>query len=138
MPEYLKHEKAQSNTCGRVKIGPVTPPARSLPMCTKCFCLLKRGVSHICNKKQKRENLGDFVRSNSDTTKSKVTSSLLKSICTDTGVSSSGGTVSLATGGKPLPVTVGKPSTVVRQPRFTFDSLKRLQSSINLSDRQTK
>ena len=37
-----------------------------------------------------------------------MTSNILKDICSETGVSKSGGVVSLATGGAPLPVQVGK------------------------------
>ena len=64
-------------------------------------------------------------------------SNVLKSICADKGVSTSGGTIYLGTGSKPIPVTVGKPKVLVKRPRFTIDNLKRLKTSMNLSDRQT-
>ena len=135
--EYAQYEKSQSNKVGRSKEGPDTPPARTLPLCNKCFCLVKRGVSHICQKTQKSENLASFVAESSGKTKEKVTSNVLKSICADKGESTSGGTIYLGTGSKPIPVTVGKPKVLVKRPKFTIDSLKRLKTSMNLSDRQT-
>ena len=135
--EYKLYEKEQSNKPGRIKVTSNTPPAKKLPLCSKCYGLVTRGVTHVCNKTNKRENLANFVRTSSGNTKSKVTCDVLKSLCTDQGASTSGGSVSLVTGGKPLPVTVGRAPLAVKKPRFSLDSLKRLQTSINLSDRQT-
>ena len=67
-----------------------------------------------------------------------MTSNILKDICSETGVSKSGGVVSLATGGAPLPVQVGTSKQKAKVPRFTIESLKRLQAAHNFSDRTTK
>ena len=92
----------------------------------------------MCNKTAKRENSANFARTSSGNTKDKVTSDALKSICEDKGVNvGSSSTIKLATGGsKPLPVGIGK-NPSVKKPMFTADSLKRLQNSMNLSNRQT-
>ena len=111
---------------------------KAIPVCSKCFSMLAKGVPHHCTKVQRQENLTHFVKSSSIKSKSKVTSKVLKDICMDTGVSHGGGTLSLSTGGAPLPVQVGKPKLKPKVPRFTLDGLKRLQSANNLSDRVTK
>ena len=100
--------------------------------------MLAKGVPHHCTKVQRQENLAHFVKSSSIKSKSKVTSHMLKDICVDSGVSHSGGSLSLTTGGAPLPVQVGKAKQKAKVPRFTLDGLKRLQSANNLSDRVTK
>ena len=99
--------------------------------------MLAQGFPHHCTKVQRQENLAHYVKSNSMRSKSKVTSSVLKDICMETGVSHSGGSVSLSTGGAPLTVQVGKAKQKPKVPRFTLDGLKRLQSANNLSDRVT-
>lgn len=100
--------------------------------------MVAKGVPHHCSKVQKQENLANLVKSTSAKSKSKVTSNVLKEICTEAGVSHTGGTVNLSTGGSPLPVQVGKSKLKARVPRFTLEGLKRLQSANNLSDRATK
>ena len=135
--EYKQYDKLHSNKAGRRKSKPDTPPAKTLPLCSKCFSLVSRGVEHVCDKYKKRENLAEFVRTSSGDTKNKVACSVLKTICSEQSMSTSGGSVSLSTGGRSLPIRVGKSPVVVKKPRFTVDSLKRLQTSINLSDRQT-
>ena len=111
----------------------MSPPAKTLPICTKCFGLVSRGFSYICNKTQKRENLANFVRTSSGSTKGKVTSEALKSLCEEAG-GSSRGTVTLPSVGK---VQVGTIKSKLKPPLFSIDSLKRLQNSMNLSNRQT-
>ena len=137
-PEHKQHTEAHSNPLGAPKSTPDTPPARSLPLCSKCYCFVSKGVSHLCSKVQKQENLADFLKATSNRTKGKVTSTILKSLCSETGVTTQGGTVSLCTGGTPLPVQGGKSRKLTKVPRFTLESLKRLQAQNNFSDRTTK
>ena len=134
-PDYLKFSVKQGNKIGAPKVKKVSPPARAIPVCSKCRTLLGKGVSHICSKVQKQENILKIVRSSSRKSKSKVTSKILKGICSDDGVSTSGGTVSLSTGGTLLQVQVGKPRITAKVPRFSHESLKRLQTVHNFSDR---
>ena len=137
-PAYQKHAAAHSNKVGAPKMKNVSPPARAIPVCSKCFTMIGKGIPHNCSKVQKQENLAHIVRSSSGKSKGKVTSNILKGICSDSGVSQRGGTLTLSTGGKPLPVTVGKPKLTPKVPRFTHESLKRLQAAHNFSDRATK
>ena len=130
--------KAQSNPVGAPKSKPESPPARLLPLCSKCFCVINKGVYHPCTKTQKQTNLAGFVKSNSGRTKGKITSNVLKSMCSEAGVSTGGGTISLKTGGRPITVKVGNPQKAPKIPKFTHESLKRLQAANNFSDRAIK
>ena len=136
--DYRSHVKEVSNPVGAPKIVAISPPARCLPVCSKCFSIVSKGVSHVCKKTQKQANLAGMVKSASLKSKSKVTSELLKNICSDSGVTLRGGEIKLSTGGKSLPVKVGTPQNLPKTPRFTHDSLKRLQAAYNFSDRATK
>ena len=136
--DQQKHTAEQSNPMGYPKTKLVSPPARTIPVCSKCFSMIGKGVPHNCTKVQRQENLSTYVKSTSTKSKGKVTSNILKDICSETGVSKSGGVVSLATGGAPLPVQVGKSKQKAKDPRFTIESLKRLQAAHNFSDKTTK
>ena len=137
-PKYKKHSEHQSNKIGAPKIHKVSPPARAIPVCSKCFGLVSRGVTHTCTKVQRQNNLAGIVKSSSGRSKGKVTSHILKSICSETGVNQRGGTLSLPTGAVPLQVKVGSDKRLVKTPRFTIEDLKRLQTAHNFSDKATK
>ena len=137
-PDYKKHAEAQSNPAGLPKSNPDTPPAKVLPLCSKCYCVVWKGASHNCTKVQKQANLVGFVKATSSKTKGKVTSTVLRSICTETGVTLRGGKLTLATGGAPIDLHIGNPRRQVKKPRFTLESLKRLQAATNVSDRTIK
>ena len=123
---------------GLPKLLPSLNPRRCLPVCNKCYSIVSKGVSHICKKTQKQSNLAEMVKSSSLRSKSKVTSEVLKNICSDLRVTLKGGEIKLSTGGKSLPVKVGAPENLPKTPRFSHDSLKRLQAAYNFSDRATK
>ena len=91
MAEHNSHAKKQSNPVGAPKICAISPPARCLPLCSKCYSIVSKGVSHICKKSTKQENLADIVKSTSAKSKSKVTSDVLRSICSQSGVTLRGG-----------------------------------------------
>ena len=95
-PKYQKYEAQQSNKVGTPKIKNITPPAKAIPVCSKCFSMLAKGLPHHCSKVQKQENLANLVKSSSVKSKGKVTN-VLKDICMDTGVSHSGGSLNLHT-----------------------------------------
>ena len=135
---YRSHHKEVSNPVGAPKIVAISPPGRCLPVCDKCYSIVSKGVSHICKKTQKQSNLAEMVKSSSLRSKSKITSEVLKNICSDSGVTLKGGEIKLSTGGKSLPVKVGAPENLPKTPRFSHDSLKRLQAAYNFSDRATK
>ena len=104
--DHQRHTAEQSNPMGYPKRKLVSPPTRTI--------------------------LATYVKSTSTKSKGKVTSNILKDICSETGVSKSGEVVSLATGGAPLPVQVEKSKQKAKVPRFTIESLKRLQATHNL------
>ena len=87
-----------------------------------------------------RNNLAGIVKSRSKKSKGKVVSTSLKSIFEDEGAYR-GGSTTLPTGGKPIKVTMGSLTNRIfthKKPRWSHDSLKRLQSTMNLSDRAIK
>ena len=124
-----------SSKRGPVPIAQPSPPARVLPLCSKCFSEIGAGKPHTCHKTTRRENLSNLVRSTSRKSQSSVTSSTLKAIATDQSVSTRGGTLTLQTGSKPLPVQIGTPKVHPKQATFSHENLKRLQASTNLSDK---
>ena len=112
------------------------PVVRS--QCTKCLTYTGRGLSHVCTKNTRRANQTNAVKSSSAKTKSKVTSNLVKHIFDEQGVEKRGGTALLETGSKPLRVSLGlglKTTGVVKPRRFDHQSMMRLQTACNLSDK---
>ena len=88
----------------------------------------------------KNENAGqlahhNIVKSKSLKSKEKIGGKVLKTIFEEKDVSSRGGTVLLATGGKKLPVTL---SLRFNKPRFSHEHLRRLQVIKGDSDRGIK
>lgn len=74
------------------------------------------------------------MRDNSTKSRQRVLSGQLKEVFAEQGVSTSGGTATLATGGKPLQATLGakqKPG-----PFFSQDAMNRLQVKLGVSDRK--
>ena len=106
--------------------------------CRVCLTYIGRGKAHKCTKRTKQSNLEEMVKSTSFKTKGKVTSSCLKSIFADRGVSTRGGSTCLPTGSKALPVTVGtsRGRSHIKTARFSIENLIRLQTALNLSDRK--
>ena len=127
-----------SNPLGRPKCRSSLPKARSMIMCSSCFGVKGKGIVHKCTKSYKQINLIDITKSSSENTKGKVTSSVLKDMCKDSGVSLKGGHINLATGGKNLSIQVGKSAMSLPKPRFSHENLKRLQAANNFSDRAVK
>ena len=125
---YSAYADLQSN-----KVG--APQAKTLPVCSKCWGEIGKGIPHNCQKSTKRDNLSNIVRNTSGKSKSKVASSTLKSLAEEQGVSSRGGVIQLETGSKPIPVQVGTPKVKPKDPKFSHENLKRLQTANNLSDK---
>ena len=115
--------------------SPKSPPPKVVPICTKCFSEVGKGKTHQCLKSTKRGNLSRIVRDTSKKSKSQITANSLKNIASDEGISTRGGTVHLKTAGKSIPVQVGQSKVKPRQPLFSHESLKRLQTANSLSDR---
>ena len=136
--DYTTHAADHSNPSSRPRVSPNTPPARVIPLCSKCLCEIGRGKTHVCDKKQKRDNLSNIVKNTSEKTKSKVTCNSLKSVAEDQGISTRGGTVQLVTGSNPLPVVIGAPKQRLKEKKFSHENLLKLQAANNLSDKSIK
>ena len=110
----------------------------TIKLCERCFARIARGNPHTCTKSEMRANLAGIVKSRSKKSREKVVATSLKTIFEDEGLSQRGGTASLPTGGPPVKVTLGRSSDrkfTSNAPRWSHNSLKRLQAAMNLSDR---
>ena len=136
--DYAALAAKHSNPLGAPRVSPISPPARVLPFCSKCFCQIGQGKSHVCDKNKKSANLSNIVRNTSTRSKSKITASGLKNIADEQGTSTRGGTLKLQTGSKPIPVVIGAPQIKPKQAKFSHENLKRLQAATNLSDKSMK
>ena len=76
-----------------------------------------------------------MVRKSSQKSKERVLSSQLKEVFAEKGVSTRGGTTKLTTGGTPIHATLGK-SKAKPTPKFSNESLTKLQLKMNVSDRK--
>ena len=132
--DYSKYAAEHSNPVGAPSTKPASPPAKLLPLCSKCFTIIGQGKTHICQKSTKRENLSNLVRNVSSKSKAKVASNTLKSIAAEQGVSTRGGVLKLQTGSKALPVQIGTPKLKPKEAKFSHENLKRLQAATNMSD----
>ena len=112
-----------------------SPPAKASTLCDKCFAPIGRGKPHSCQKAHKDTNISKLVQTTSEKTQAKVASTTLHKIAAEAGVSARGGTLTLPSGSKQLPVTVGTPKTGHKEVKFSHEDMMRLQSSQNLSDR---
>ena len=117
-----------------------SPDPDHVKLCKKCFAVIGRGRSHVCTKTEMRNNLSGIVKSRSKKSKGKVVASGLRAIFEDEG-HKRGGATTLPTGGTPMQVTMGIQTSrrhTKNAPRWSHDSLKRLQSTMNLSYRAIK
>lgn len=108
--------------------------AKPVLVCSLCNGPWSPGIHHPCDKQSRRENIVQLLQKADETTKQRVLSSTLKEVFDAAGASTSGGSVSLATGGKPITATFGT-SQVVPPPRFSSEVLNRLQLRMRASDR---
>ena len=116
-------------------------PALPLTLCSNCYAEYGPGKPHVCSKLNRQENLVSLVRANSDTTCSKVTAKSLKNIAIQQSVSSRGGTVSLLSGSKLLPVQLGKASGrggSGDNGQFSHEVMFGIQQQLNVSDTKLK
>ena len=79
--------------------------------------------------------MANIVKNTSGKSRAKVTSVTLKTIAEEQEVSTRGGVVHLQTGAKPIPVQIGTPTVKPKVPKFSHESLKKLQAANNLSDK---
>ena len=115
--------------------------SKVIKLCRNCMGEIAKGVSHKCSKGSMRDNLAELVKSRSKKSKAKITGRSLKSVFDDQTLSYRGGTATLPTGGTPVQVTmgdIGNLKVTKKSARWSHKDLKRLQSSMNLSDRSIK
>lgn len=117
---------------GKKSVAPCAVESR----CTNCHAVVGKGRSHKCTKTQMQANLHKLVKQKSLKSKEKIGGKVLKNIFDANLVTRRGGTVLLATGSsRKLPVTL---SLKLNKPRFSHESLRRLQVAKGDSDRGIK
>ena len=105
-------------------------------ICKDCKGIIARGIAHVCTKTQRQENIVTMLlRDVSPESRQRVQARLLKQDCQDANVSSSTGSITIASGpAKKMTVTIG-PQKQLKQ--LSIDSFLRLQKANNLSKQQT-
>ena len=124
---------------------PLTPPnSLATPGTTKrcdlCGSIVGKGRSHKCNKVTARTNTLGLIRTMSLKSKERTTRDALMTIFEEKGVTKSpksGSKTTLATGGRRVNIVYGgsPAKNDVKKRNWTKDSLMKLQSALNLSDR---
>jgi hypothetical protein len=126
-----KLELSTSAPRGRPPSHPSTEKitASSKVLCSYCFSEVGKGKPHICSKRNRVSNIQDVLTPN---TKDQLTSNSLRQKISDNDSS-----VTVATGGKPMTVSIG--NVVRRQLYFPIkhDTMLNMQKSLNLSDKKT-
>ena len=103
--------------------------------CSDCSGIIARGVDHPCTARARKENLIEMITQASPKTKRQVLAHTLKGVFDEEGQSTRGGSVSLATGGRPILATLGK-QKYAPSPFFSNEALNNLQKRLNCSDRK--
>ena len=118
---------------GRPRIKPPSPQATAMPLtiCSYCQSEIGKGKAHRCTKTARLENVDKVLTPN---IKDRLTSSNLRKKMED----KSGTDVSVATGGTPMNVSIGKDTRSRKKLDFSLpvESMMEMQISLNLSDRQ--
>ena len=116
-----------------------SPPSFS-KQCLNCFTYVGKGIPHDCSRTTKRTNLECIVKASSYKTKGRVTSSCLKAVFAEAGVSTRGGTVPVPSGSScPLNVTIGTEAAGNdgQAQEFSGEDMIKLQTVLNFSDKPT-
>ena len=135
---YITYKKSATNPVGRPRVNPVPPDPKPVKVCDLCLGEWGPGKGHKCTRAAKIENVGCAVkRTLSDKSRERFISGGLKEIFEEKGVTTRGGTVSLATGGRPITTTLGKVDVIPR-PFWSNKDLGRFQVQASLSDNKMK
>jgi hypothetical protein len=118
------------------QVGSSRPPV-NLPsqdtatvLCSHCLSEVGKGKAHVCSKTTRLANIDNVF---SPRTKDHITSSTLRQKLQEAQRSS----VTLATGGAPMTVSVGGGARRKLDFSLPHSSMIQMQSALNLSDRQT-
>ena len=128
----------EGNPLGRPRTIPKSPAGQTIPVCSKCLTIKKKGAPHVCRKTTMEENIPLLIKNRSAKGQAKIAGKLIVSHAQKEGVSTRGGIVELPTGGKPIQIQVGKPQHIAKPTRFTMTDLKRLQRKFKFSGNAIK
>lgn len=106
----------------------------TVSICTKCQSQVGKGLSHDCNRTSRRQNI---QRTLTPRLRAQITSQTLKSLATPNETTTS---TSLGTQGRSLNVSFelgGKTSDSEPQKQVSHGAMRKMQASLNLSDRKT-
>ena len=116
-------------------ILPISPTVKRV--CMKCSCEIGRGKPHLCTLSTFRQNTIDCILQTPEKTQGRLTSDLIKNHFEKQGMSTRGGTINLATGGKQVKVTMGvQAADLLMKPKsFSHQNIIDIIGRRNLSDR---
>ena len=105
-PGVYQLQEPHNRTSGKTSCKFPVKIGEPLTVCNVCLSAWGPGLEHVCSRQVKQSNIQELVRSTSQKSKGNIVSSQIKEICVEQGVPTLGGTVTLTTGGPPLPVTL--------------------------------
>ena len=132
--EYKVFVKNHTNKSGRPTLSIPQDDNINITICKTCLSEVGPGRHHDCQKSTKRENLAALIRNSSEGSKANVLAQSLKDIAETQGESVRGGTISLQSGSKTLPVKIGTQRTRPETTKFSHENLKNLGKRLNLSN----
>ena len=105
-------------------------------ICRACKGVIARGVSHVCGKRERQANMLDTIDKDlSPKSRQRLASALLKNEAKDAGVSTSSGTIALASGSKHKIISFGPQP---EKKKATIKDFFRLQKERNFSNKEEK
>ena len=119
---------------GRPKNQEESDNSGTMIVCKICLSEIAPGKGHNCKKTQKRENIVSLIRNSSDQSKSSVLVSGLMEVAEKQGESTRGGTVTLQSGSRQIPVQIGTKRGRDKEPQLSHANLKSLGRRLNLSN----
>ena len=106
-------------------------------VCKDCKGTIRRGISHVCTKRQRQENIVTMmVRDLSPASRQRIQARLLKQDFTDVNGNSISGAISIASGTKQMTVNIGPQKKPMKQ--LSIGAFMKLKKANNLSKKQLK
>ena len=121
------------SSSAEIATSPSAAAGDSDKICRVCKGVIARGVSHVCGKRERQANLLNTINTDlSPLSRQRLTSALLTEEAKDAGVSTSSGTIALASGSKHKMVSLGPQP---EKKKATIIDFFRLQKERNFSNK---
>ena len=121
------------SSSAEIATSPSAAAGDSDKICRVCKGVIARGVSHVCGKRERQANLLNTINTDlSPLSRQRLTSALLNEEAKDAGVSTSSGTMALASGSKHKMISFGPQP---EKKKATINDFFRLQKERNFSNK---